>query len=81
MTDRVSVDGARLRAWAYLSRVAEAPCAELSTLVNQAGPEEAAQRIPSRRRRTQASRAEPRGGAIWTVPLRISSCCTVGAGG
>lgn len=32
-------------AWAYLSRVAEAPCAELAGLLRQAGPVEAAERI------------------------------------
>ena len=36
---------ARLRAWAYLSRVAESPCVELGALVGQVGPEEAAQRV------------------------------------
>lgn len=34
-----------LRAWAYLSRVAEPPCAELAALVRRVGPVEAAQRI------------------------------------
>ena len=33
------------QAWAYLSRVAEAPCAELAGLLRQAGPVEAAERI------------------------------------
>ena len=33
------------QAWAYLSRVAEAPCAELAGLLLQAGPVEAAERI------------------------------------
>ncbi|MGY4652141.1 DNA-processing protein DprA [Mycobacterium sp. URHB0021] len=33
------------RAWAYLSRVAEPPCAELSALVRDRGPAEAADRI------------------------------------
>ena len=33
------------RAWAYLSRVAEAPCAELIGLVQRAGPVAAAERI------------------------------------
>lgn len=32
-------------AWAYLSRVAEAPCADLSALVRSVGPVEAAERI------------------------------------
>jgi DNA processing protein len=35
----------RLRAWAYLSRVAEPPCAELAALVQAVGPVEAADRI------------------------------------
>jgi DNA processing protein len=34
-----------LRAWAYLSRVAEPPCAELATLVRRVGPVEAADRV------------------------------------
>ena len=34
-----------LRAWAYLSRVAEAPCVELADLVCQIGPIEAADRV------------------------------------
>ncbi|MBV9352909.1 MAG: DNA-protecting protein DprA [Mycobacterium sp.] len=34
-----------LRAWAYLSRVAEPPCAELAALVKQVGPVEAAERV------------------------------------
>ena len=33
------------RAWAYLSRVAEPPCAELAALVDAVGPVEAADRI------------------------------------
>jgi DNA processing protein len=33
------------RAWAYLSRVAEPPCAELSALVARVGPVEAAERV------------------------------------
>ena len=33
-----------LRAWAYLSRVVEPPCAELADLVNRVGPVEAAER-------------------------------------
>ena len=33
---------ATLRAWAYLSRVIESPCAELGVLVRRAGPVEAA---------------------------------------
>lgn len=55
-------DEQRLRAWAYLSRVAEAPCAELAALVAEAGPIEAAERVrrgavdPAVDRRTQARR-------------------------
>ncbi|MCV7261388.1 DNA-processing protein DprA [Mycobacterium shimoidei] len=33
------------RAWAYLSRVAEAPCAELAALVDRVGPTEAAEMV------------------------------------
>jgi DNA processing protein len=35
----------RLRAWAYLSRVAEAPCPELTAVVRRIGPIEAAEKI------------------------------------
>ncbi|MFV8297527.1 DNA-processing protein DprA [Mycolicibacterium fortuitum] len=41
MTDEVR------RAWAYLSRVAEPPCAELAAFVAQVGPVEAADRVKS----------------------------------
>jgi DNA processing protein len=34
-----------LRAWAYLSRVVEPPCAELAALVGRVGPVEAAERV------------------------------------
>ncbi|KAA8958482.1 DNA-processing protein DprA [Mycobacterium sp.] len=34
-----------LRAWAYLSRVAEPPCVELAALVQRVGPLEAAERV------------------------------------
>ena len=53
-------DEQRLRAWAYLSRVTEAPCAELADLVGVVGPLEAAERIrrgevsAAVRRRTEA---------------------------
>jgi DNA processing protein len=53
-------DEQRLRAWAYLSRVAEAPCAELADLVARVGPLEAAVRVrrgevdAALRRRTEA---------------------------
>lgn len=40
-----SVDDPTLRAWAYLSRVAEPPCAELAALVGRVGPVEAAERV------------------------------------
>lgn len=38
-------DNATMRAWAYLSRVAEPPCAELAGLVQGVGPQEAAERV------------------------------------
>jgi DNA processing protein len=41
----VSAEEAVLRAWAYLSRVAEPPRADLAALVERAGPVEAAERI------------------------------------
>ncbi|GFG76497.1 DNA-processing protein DprA [Mycobacterium botniense] len=50
------------RAWAYLSRVAEPPCAELAALVHRVGPVEAAERVrcgqvdPDLARLTQARR-------------------------
>jgi DNA processing protein len=37
--------GPTLRAWAYLSRVVEPPCAELGALVDRVGPVEAAERV------------------------------------
>lgn len=40
-----TVDGPVLRAWAYLSRVAEPPCAELAALAQAVGPVEAAERV------------------------------------
>ncbi|WP_406816395.1 DNA-processing protein DprA [Mycobacterium sp. M23085] len=40
-----ALDDPTLRAWAYLSRVAEPPCAELAALVQRVGPVEAAERI------------------------------------
>jgi DNA processing protein len=39
------VDDPVMRAWAYLSRVAEPPCAELAALVHRVGPEEASGRV------------------------------------
>lgn len=36
------------RAWAYLSRVAEPPCAQLAALVRCVGPVEAADRAAGR---------------------------------
>jgi DNA processing protein len=41
----VALDDPVLSAWAYLSRVAEPPCAELAALVGCVGPEEAADRV------------------------------------
>jgi DNA processing protein len=55
-------DGDALLAWAYLSRVAEAPCAELAELVGEVGPVDAAERIrrgevsEALQRRTEARR-------------------------
>ncbi|WP_292990658.1 DNA-processing protein DprA [Mycobacterium sp.] len=55
------------RAWAYLSRVVEPPCAELATLVTAVGPVEAAERVrrgdvvEALLRRTQARREIDRG--------------------
>ncbi len=40
-----TIDTPALRAWAYLSRVAEPPCAELAALVRCVGPVEAAERV------------------------------------
>ena len=40
-----AVDSPTQRAWAYLSRVAEPPCAELAALVQRVGPVEAAHRV------------------------------------
>jgi DNA processing protein len=40
-----AVDAAALRAWAYLSRVAEPPCAQLAALVQRVGAVEAADRV------------------------------------
>jgi len=40
-----AVDDRAARAWAYLSRVAEPPCAELAALVRRVGPVEAADRV------------------------------------
>jgi DNA processing protein len=40
-----AVDDPILRAWAYLSRVAEPPCPELTALVQAVGPVEAADRV------------------------------------
>lgn len=41
----MSASDSALRAWGYLSRVAEPPCAELAALVHRVGPVEAAERI------------------------------------
>lgn len=40
-----TLDDPALRAWAYLSRVTEPPCAELAALVRHVGPVEAAERV------------------------------------
>lgn len=57
-----------LRAWAYLSRVAEPPCAELAALVKQSGPVEAAERV----RRGQVDDALAR----YTEARRELNCAT-----
>lgn len=45
MSGTASVSDPTLRAWAYLSRVAEPPCVELTALVKRVGPVEAAERV------------------------------------
>ncbi len=45
MSATAAADDPVLRAWAYLSRVAEPPCAELAALVQAVGPVEAADRV------------------------------------
>lgn len=45
MSNPAAVDDPVSRAWAYLSRVAEPPCAELTALVRHVGPVEAAERV------------------------------------
>ncbi|OBK29654.1 DNA protecting protein DprA [Mycobacterium asiaticum] len=41
----MNLDDPVLRAWAYLSRVAEPPCGQLVLLVKSVGPQEAAERV------------------------------------
>ncbi len=55
-----------LRAWAYLSRVAEPPCDELASLITSVGPVEAADRV----RRGEV----PAGLAERTVARRDIDC-------
>ena len=62
-----------LRAWAYLSRVVEPPCAELAALVNRAGPIEAAERV-RRGQVDDAWRTAPKPGAKSTGLQTISNC-------
>ena len=45
MSQATAVDDPVLKAWAYLSRVAEPPCLELGVLVQRVGPVEAADRV------------------------------------
>lgn len=59
---------ATARAWAYLSRVAEPPCAELVGLVRSVGPVEAAERV----RREEVSPAL----AEYTMARREMDCAT-----
>ncbi|MGN6338651.1 DNA-processing protein DprA [Mycobacterium sp.] len=62
-------DASEQRAWAYLSRVVEPPCAELAALVQRVGPVEAADRVRRGRldddlaRRTEARREIDRSAA------------------
>ncbi|MGZ4524340.1 MAG: DNA-processing protein DprA, partial [Mycobacteriaceae bacterium] len=42
---RTTAQDKRLRDWAYLSKVAEAPCAPLAELVTELGPEDAAHAV------------------------------------
>ena len=62
-----------LRAWAYLSRVVEPPCAELAALVNGVGPIEAAERV-RRGQVTMSWRDTPKRGAKSTGLQTILSC-------
>ena len=76
------LDGERraLRAWAYLSRVVEPPCAELAALVQPGGPVEAAERV--RRGRVDDTWPDtPEPGVKSTVLQRTSSCWRVAAVG
>ncbi len=65
----MSTDASEQRAWAYLSRVVEPPCAELAALVQRVGPVEAADRVRRGRvdddlaRRTEARREIDRSAA------------------
>ena len=64
-----TLDDPALRAWAYLSRVAEPPCMELAALVHRVGPVEAAERVrrglvdDDLARHTEARREIDRGAA------------------
>ena len=63
------MSNATWRAWAYLSRVIEPPCAELDALVRRVGPVEAAERVRRGQvddvvaRRTEARRESDRSAA------------------
>jgi DNA processing protein len=74
-----------LRAWAYLSRVAEPPCAELAKLVARVGPLEAAERVrrgdvdDDLARHTEARREIDRGAAdLEMLARRGGRLITVG---
>ncbi len=68
------------RAWAYLSRVAESPCADLSTFVADVGPVEAATRIKAAAWRPRSCGAGSRRAMRSTVPPRIWRCWTAARG-
>lgn len=69
-------DDPTLRAWAYLSRVVEPPCAELAALAQHVGPVEAAERIrrglvdDNLARRTEARREIDRSAADLEMVAR-----------
>lgn len=48
MTGQQAIRDPRLLAWAYLSKVVQGPCAPLSKLVEEVGPEEAARAVRER---------------------------------
>src|SRR6202012_834466 len=79
-TRRLAMTDATLRAWAYLSRVIEPPCAELGALVRRVGPVEAAERVRRGQvddvvaRRTEARRESGRSAADSELLDRRGGC-------